>query len=144
MNFLKLLSVGPIVLALYLLVSCSSDTTENKVAQTDNTPARPTEPGQNNNPAAQPPQINSDNIEVKVFEVKDSTGKAKGWGYDIYVDKKKMIHQPIIPAVPGNDAFKTEKDALKTGTLAADKMKKSGSLPTITVNELDSLGVIKK
>lgn len=144
MNFFKLLSLNPLVLALYLLASCSSDTTETNVAQTDSTPAMPAEPGQSNNTASQPPQINSDNIEAKVFEVKDSTGKAKGWGYDIYVDGKKMIHQPIIPAVPGNDAFKTEKDAIKTGTLAADKMKAGGSLPTITVKELDSLGVIKK
>ncbi|MDP1746488.1 MAG: DUF4907 domain-containing protein [Bacteroidota bacterium] len=98
-----------------------------------------------------PSQSNTDSItsapsngmEVKTFEVKDSTGKSQGWGYDIYVNGKKTIHQPIIPAVPGNNSFKSENDAQKVGSFAADKMLKEGSLPTILIKELDSLGVLK-
>lgn len=138
----------PIVLAiltLYLITpSCSSDKSANMEQPAEVTTVAPPPAGQSNTAASQMPQIHSDNIETKVFEVKDNSGKAKGWGYDIYVDGKKMIHQPIIPAVPGNDAFKTEEDAKKIGTLAAGKMKKTGSLPTVTVEELDSLGIIKK
>ena len=80
-------------------------------------------------------------IEVKTFPVKDSADKLKGYGYDLYVDGKKTIHQPIIPAVPGNDAFATEQDAQRTGDLAAAKMKATGSFPSLTVHELDSLGI---
>jgi len=98
-----------------------------------------------------PSQSNADSItsassngmEVKTFEVKDSTGVSQGWGYDIYVNGKKTIHQPIIPAVPGNNSFKTESDAQKVGLFAIDKMIRGGSLPTILIKELDSLGVIK-
>lgn len=85
----------------------------------------------------------SNGMEVKTFEVKDSIGRSQGWGYDIYVDGKKTIHQPIIPAVPGNNSFKTENDAQKVGLFAVDKMLKEGSLPTILIKELDSLGVLK-
>ena len=80
-------------------------------------------------------------ITVKTFEVKDSTGKSKGWGYDLYVDGKRTISQPIIPAVSGNDAFATEDDAKKTGELAVKKMKMTGSFPTISIDDLDSLGI---
>jgi len=84
-----------------------------------------------------------DNMELKTFEVKDSTGKSQGWGYDIYVTDIRTIHQPIIPAIPGNKPFKTESDAKKIGLLALSKMKKSGGLPTILIKELDSLGITK-
>lgn len=85
----------------------------------------------------------SNGMEVKTFEVKDSVDISQGWGYDIYVNGKKTIHQPIIPAVPGNNSFKTESDAQKVGLFAMDKMLKQGSLPTILIKELDSLGVLK-
>ncbi|MCE9540384.1 MAG: DUF4907 domain-containing protein [Bacteroidetes bacterium] len=85
----------------------------------------------------------SNGMELKTFEVKDSKGISQGWGYDIYVNGKKIIHQPIMPAVPGNNSFKTENDAQKVGSFAVDKMLREGALPTILIKELDSLGVLK-
>jgi hypothetical protein len=96
-----------------------------------------------NNSAGKTPHFSSGNLEVKTYAVKDSTGKPQGWGYDIYVENVKTIHQPIIPAIPGNRSFKTEGDALKTGLFAINKMKKEASLPTLLIKELDSLGVTK-
>lgn len=91
-----------------------------------------------------PPSFNSQNMEVKTFELTDSTsGKSKGWGYDLYMDGHKTIHQPIIPGVAGNSSFKTEEQAKRTGNFAINKMKQTGSLPTISIKELDSLGVTK-
>lgn len=89
-----------------------------------------------------PPSVAaSQNVEAKTFEVIDSLGKSHGWGYDLYVDGKRTIHQPIIPAVAGNNSFASQADAQKVGDLAASKMKKSGSLPTILEHDLDSLGI---
>jgi hypothetical protein len=84
----------------------------------------------------------SPSYEVAIFEVKNETNENTGWGYDIIVDNVKTIHQPSIPAISGIHAFKTKEDALKTGTFAADKMRKNGSLPTLSIKELDSLGVL--
>ncbi len=131
-----------------LLFSCNSDSsTNNPIAiesqQTGNNSSDSARSDHANTPVVQAPQINIENIEVKTYEVKDNEGKSQGWGYDIYINDKKLIHQPIIPAIPGNNPFKTEKDALKTGLLAVDKMKKSGSLPTLSVKELDSLGITR-
>jgi hypothetical protein len=90
----------------------------------------------------QPAQGNFQNIEVRTFEVIDTIGgSSKGWGYDIVVDGKRMIRQPIIPGIQGNNAFRTEEEARRVGQLAADKMKRTGSLPTIQPAELDSLGI---
>ncbi len=90
----------------------------------------------------QPGHADFQNIEVQTFEIIDSIGgKSKGWGYDIFVDGKRMIRQPIIPGIAGNNAFRTEEEARKVGQLAADKMKRTGSLPTIQPAELDSLGI---
>jgi ABC-type Fe3+-hydroxamate transport system substrate-binding protein len=81
-------------------------------------------------------------IEVKTFELKYyCTGKSAGWGYDLYLDGKRTIHQPIIPAVPGTSSFHSKEDAMKTGQLAANKMKVTESLPTVLVKDLDSLEI---
>ena len=64
------------------------------------------------------------------------------YGYDIYADGKLRIHQPAIPAVPGNDGFKTKEAAEKVAALAIAKMKKGESLPTISSEELKKLKAI--
>lgn len=101
---------------------------------------------ENNTVAAddESPAFDVKSTEVKTFEVKDSSGKSQGWGYDIYINNQRTIHQPIIPAIEGNHSFKTEADAFKTGTFAANKLKATGSLPRLSIGELDSLGITKK
>jgi hypothetical protein len=63
-----------------------------------------------------------------------------GWGYNVLINNKIYIHQEFIPAVKGNQAFKSKKDAEKVANLVIIKMKK-GVLPSIKKNELDSLKV---
>lgn len=119
-----------------ILFSCSGNSEKETVE------IHITAPDQENSPSLS--SFSSENISVKTFEVKDSTsGKSLGWGYDIYLDDRLTIHQPIIPAVEGNLHFNTEENARKTGTFAAEKIKHSGSMPTLSIQELDSLGVIK-
>jgi hypothetical protein len=81
------------------------------------------------------------NIEAKTFPVTDDAGKSTGWGYDLYVDGKRSIHQPIFPGLRGNSSFQSEEDAMKMGQLAANRMKTTGSLPTVVPNDFDSLGI---
>ena len=47
-----------------------------------------------------------------------------------------------MPAVPGKRGFKSEADALMVGKLVVKKIT-SNQQPTITIRELDSLGVYK-
>jgi hypothetical protein len=139
-NCFSLLSPILIPSVSIFIFSCNTPS-ENNTSSTEKEVSTPlqkvVEP--NNNATSQLPQITSDKIDVKAFEVKET----QGWGYDIYVDSKRMIHQPNIPAIQGNRSFKTEKQALTAGLFAADKLKRTGTLPTITPKELDSIGVIQ-
>lgn len=80
-------------------------------------------------------------IEAVVFEVRGSNNRLEGYGYDLVINGKKTVHQPMIPAVQGNKSFATEQDAKAVGELAAARMRKTGDLPTINVKDLDSLKI---
>lgn len=77
-------------------------------------------------------------IEVKSFP---NTDDLKGFGYDIYMDGKIYVHQPHIPAIAGNKGFSTEADARKTGDFVAHKIRNNIMPPSVSVEELDSLGI---
>ncbi len=68
--------------------------------------------------------------------------KKGGWGYDIYIDTQRYIHQPHIPAVAGYIRFKSKADAKKAGQLVKQKIKQGILPPSVTPQELDSLGVL--
>ena len=67
----------------------------------------------------------------------------KGYGYDIYIfnSPDPYIHQPHIPAVPGNTGFQTEAKARKAAEFIAYKIKNNIMPPSVTPHDLDSLGV---
>lgn len=65
-----------------------------------------------------------------------------GWGYRILNAGKPYINQPHIPAVSGMKGFDSEEDALSTAELAIYKIKNGIVPPTITKDDLDSLGVL--
>jgi len=73
------------------------------------------------------------------FQIIDASGKT--FGYDIYKDEKLVIHQPHIPAIAGNEGFKTSDDAKKVARLAIAKMEKGQMPPTITLEELNDLKI---
>jgi len=47
------------------------------------------------------------------------------FGYDIIAHGKVIIHQPHIPGISGNKAFKTKEDAQKTARLVIYKVNKN-------------------
>jgi len=69
------------------------------------------------------------------------SNEASGFGYDIYKNDKKYIHQGTIPAVKGFIAFKNEKEAIKIAELVVKKLLQNEGLPTIELNDLDSLQI---
>ena len=65
-----------------------------------------------------------------------------GWGYRILVDGKTFINQPHIPAIQGNKGFSSEEKAMITADFAIEKIKNGISPPTISPEELETLGVL--
>lgn len=66
------------------------------------------------------------------------------FGYDIYLDDRITIHQPSIPALPGNKGFETEEQAKKVAELVIKKIRNGEMPPTISTDELKERGVYAK
>ncbi len=71
-------------------------------------------------------------FKVNVFE------SSNGWGYDILRKNKIIIHQPFMPAVQGEIAFRNKSAARKTGRLVVKKLENK-QLPTINKEELNTI-----
>ena len=123
-----------------LLFSCTSevqleqadaptDTTAFKYHATSHQPTHPSDS------AANP-------FKGKKFTAEAYKNGELGWGYTIAVDGKKTINQPSVPSLPGKNGFKTKEQALKTANFVMYKMKHNIFPPSVTANELDSLGVL--
>ena len=76
------------------------------------------------------------------FSYKTTFSPDVGWGYQILNNDALYINQPHIPAVEGIRGFSDESKAIKTAELMIYKLEKGIVPPTITVEELDSLGVL--
>lgn len=63
------------------------------------------------------------------------------FGYDILDNKKKIIHQPSVPGVPGNKGFAKKTDAEKVAKLVMNKIRDNQMPPTVSKHELDSLKI---
>jgi len=63
--------------------------------------------------------------------------------YDVYAEGRLMIHQSSAPGLPGNEGFKTQEDAAKVAEMVMYKISKGEMPPTVSIDEMKQLGVIK-
>ncbi len=84
-------------------------------------------------------------IDVLVFnnDTIKQDAKYTGYGYAILVFGARQVHQPHKPGMPGLNGFKTAADAKKTGEFVAYKIRNNSMPPTVSMQEMDSLGVLK-
>ncbi|NBP68213.1 MAG: DUF4907 domain-containing protein [Cytophagia bacterium] len=88
--------------------------------------------------------INSEtSLKVDNFEIKTFAQSTGGYGYEIFMNGSKIIYQPTIPGLPGNAGFATAEKAQKTGELVVYKIRNGQLPPSVSPEELDSLGVLK-
>ncbi|WMJ71847.1 DUF4907 domain-containing protein [Cytophagaceae bacterium ABcell3] len=78
----------------------------------------------------------ADSIRTEVFETET------GWGYSIFINENKYVHQPHIPAVAGVKGFNSAEAAGKTADLVKSKICQNILPPSVSIEELDSLGVL--
>jgi hypothetical protein len=60
---------------------------------------------------------------------------ADGWGYNISIDKKIIIHQPTIPAIDTVMAFPSEEAAKAVGNIVLNKVRNHENF-TVTREEI--------
>jgi hypothetical protein len=73
----------------------------------------------------------------------DSSNQSLGYGYNIITEGRVFIHQPSIPSIAGNKGFSSKAFAEKTANFVIYKLINNIMPPSITPQELDSLGVLK-
>lgn len=66
------------------------------------------------------------------------------FGYDILIHDRLLVHQLNIPALPGNDGFKTKEQAQKVAKFVLKKIRKNEMPPTVTIEDLKKMGVLEK
>ena len=108
------------------------------LTQAQQQPAPPAAPQQEQ--GAQFPDGSAYKNAVITYNIIDAPNNT--FGYDVFVDGKLMIHQTSIPAMPGNDGFKTKDDAAKVAEMVMYKIRKGEMPPTVTPEEMKELGVI--
>lgn len=64
------------------------------------------------------------------------------WGYDVYIDNKKVIHQTSIPGIAGINGFLHRQQAIKVARFVAKKIERGEFPPTVTISELQKLHAI--
>ena len=122
---------------IFLGFSCSesSQTTDfitSKESRWDESPQVPS--------ASEPPTDSS--IVVMVFSNDSLTGvHASGWGYDVFVNGKRFIHQTSVPLKGGSKGFETEAMARKAAEQVADKIRMGKMPPALDSSDLVSVGV---
>ena len=96
----------------------------------------------NNNPDTKQ-TINSSNTQNQEYNIRSQIFRTRtGWGYDIYINGKKYIHQPAIPGISGIRSFSTREKAKKTAEFVCSKIRENIIPPSVSSEELDSLGVL--
>ena len=83
------------------------------------------------------PAVNKSVLTFTIIPAPENT-----WGYDVYADGRLAIHQPSIPCLPGNKAFKSKEDATKTAQLVISKMNAGQMPPIVTIKDLKTLKII--
>ena len=77
-------------------------------------------------------------ITIKILPAAKNT-----FGYDILFYGKPLVHQPNIPAMPGNEGFSTREKAQTVAEFVVEKIRKNEMPPTVTIEDLNKMGVLK-
>ena len=140
--------IFPAALAFLLLYSCSPEP-KDKIKEKNLDPKdRMMEEMEKNKSANTKPKDNpykNAKLDIKVFN-NDSLKQENnphGYGYDIYMFDAMYVHQPNIPAINGNRGFHTREQARKTAEMVLYKIRNNIMPPSLSIEELDSLQVLK-
>jgi hypothetical protein len=82
---------------------------------------------------------NIDSNAKVTYQIINSTGNS--FGYEIFIDKKRFIHQTVVPATSGNKGFKSKRDAQKVAELVSRKIIHGEMPPAISLEEIHKLNL---
>jgi len=80
---------------------------------------------------------------TSVYDVR-TVENASGWGYEVWKDGAMVIKQEHIPAVQGIRSFSSQEQAQKAADIIKTKLEQGIFPPTMSMAELQSIGVDTK
>jgi hypothetical protein len=122
---------------LFLLISC-----ENSTDQVKSTIVNETDP-ETPPSATMEQKIEVESVRKSPYDVK-TVQNSLGWGYEIWKDGALIINQTHIPAIQGLRAFVSQEQAQKAAGIIKNKLDQGVFPPTISIDELRSIGVDTK
>jgi hypothetical protein len=127
LNTVILIAIGRKLILLFIVVTLTSSVHAQQLPGKANETAFP-----------KTSQFHNAKVTYKIIDAPDKT-----FGYDIYADRRLVIHQLSVPALPGNEGFTTKANAVKIAQLVMSKIKNGEMPPTVTIEEMKKLKAIK-
>lgn len=88
------------------------------------------------------PVASAKTVTAPAFTYKIINAAGGTFGYDICQDAHLLIHQPSVPALPGNAGFKAKAGAEKVAGLVMKKINKGEMPPTVSLAEMKKLNAL--
>jgi hypothetical protein len=129
----------PLIILSLLIISCTTEVEKNTADKVILSETAVTETEQIIE--AKPINSGTDNYSAKTTVNVGSHGHTT-WGYQILNNGNLYINQPHIPSIQGNNGFETEEKSITTANYIIYKLNNGLFPPTISKEELDSLGVL--
>jgi hypothetical protein len=126
----------PVFLAVLLISACISGTS----VMPSQEPADKKELKQEAKQEVKPQNNSYEKAEITTKIIPSAN---KTFGYDILLYGRPLVHQPNIPGLPGNEGFTTRARAQKVADFVAKKIRKNEMPPTVTIEDLNNMGVLK-
>ncbi len=124
---------------LFLLISC-----DNSTEQVKSTIVNEKEPESSaDTNTNRDEKVEVINLKKSPYDVK-TVQNSLGWGYEIWKDGALIINQTHIPAIQGLRAFVSQEQAQKAADIIKNKLDQGVFPPTISIDELRSIGVDTK
>ncbi|MBI4930876.1 MAG: DUF4907 domain-containing protein [Bacteroidetes bacterium] len=123
--------------------SVSEAKSENPMSMEEKEMKEMQEAQKNKKPADNP--YKNAKIDIQVFnnDTVKQDPKLTGFGYNILIYDAVYNHQPHIPAINGMRGFHTKEQAHKAAELVVYKIKNNIMPPSLSPQELDSIGSLK-
>ena len=122
-----------VVLSLLILFVVSCENSSEKIKKESDKPVTPETPS--SLAQEKKSKIFKSLYELRVVE------SSLGWGYEIWKEGVMVINQTHIPAIQGLHAFESQIQAEKAAEIIKIKLDQGVFPPTISIVELQSIGV---
>ena len=138
----------------FSLTSCNNGSGEGKADENDSVQAvkpmsyeeremKEMAEAQKNQPKESPYKDAKIDIQIIDNSKEKHEPPVTGYGYRILIFDALYVSQPHIPAINGNRGFKTKEQATKAAEFVIYKIRNNIMPPSLSVEELDSLGTLK-